>query len=152
MKIKFISILSIFFMFLLAFPQDSFSRGGGKGGSRAASSKGSSSYKSGAGKSYKGRTQTHSAQSKSKSSVKYNPPSKIHPSVKRDSKGRIVRSAATKEAFLKSRGLKSVPKGYAVDHIIPLYAGGKDDPSNMQLLTKEQHRIKTKEDYKKYGR
>ncbi len=163
MKLKLFSILAIFFMVLLAFPQDSFSRGGGRGGSHGASSKGGSSYKGGSGKSYKGGTHksgiskssnlgTPAGQRKSNSSVTSSHPLKIDPSVKRDSKGRIVRSEAAKEAFLKTHGLKSVPKGYQVDHKIPLYAGGKDDPSNMQLLTKEQHRIKTKEDYQKYGR
>jgi 5-methylcytosine-specific restriction endonuclease McrA len=29
--------------------------------------------------------------------------------------------------------------------------GSSDNPNNMQLLTKEQHKAKTKADYKKYG-
>jgi 5-methylcytosine-specific restriction endonuclease McrA len=91
------------------------------------------------------RSKTGSLSNKSSSSITY------HPSVNRDSKGRIIRSEAAKEAFLKSRGLKRVPPGYEVDHKIPLWAGGSDTPGNMQLLTKEQHKAKTKADYKKYG-
>ncbi|WP_323027493.1 HNH endonuclease signature motif containing protein [Gelidibacter japonicus] len=58
-------------------------------------------------------------------------------------KPKVVRSASNKSAFLKSKGYKSTPYGYEVDHIIPLSQGGTDDPSNMQLLTISQHRTKT---------
>lgn len=34
--------------------------------------------------------------------------------------------------------------GYEVDHKIPLKCNGADAPHNMQWLTVEQHRIKTK--------
>lgn len=33
--------------------------------------------------------------------------------------------------------------GYHVDHVIALCAGGDDRPSNMQWITKEDHRFKT---------
>lgn len=33
--------------------------------------------------------------------------------------------------------------GFHVDHIIPLCAGGPDHPSNMQWITREDHRFKT---------
>jgi hypothetical protein len=33
--------------------------------------------------------------------------------------------------------------GYEIDHRIPLAAGGRDNPSNMQWLTNQQHRDKT---------
>lgn len=39
---------------------------------------------------------------------------------------------------LRSKGYTKIPKGYEVDHIQPLSKVGKDDPSNMQLLTKQQ--------------
>ena len=55
----------------------------------------------------------------------------------------VKRNEANKMEFLRSRGYDKVPDGYEVDHIIPLSEGGTDDPSNMQLLTKEQHAIKT---------
>lgn len=56
---------------------------------------------------------------------------------------KVKRSAANKTKFLKSIGLKKVPEGYEIDHIIPLTEGGTDDPSNMQLLTIEEHKEKT---------
>lgn len=55
----------------------------------------------------------------------------------------VKRNEANKMEFLRSRGYDKVPDGYEVDHIIPLSEGGTDDPSNMQLLTKKQHAIKT---------
>lgn len=58
-------------------------------------------------------------------------------------KPKVVRSASNKKAFLQSRGYTSTPYGYEIDHIIPLSQGGSDAPSNMQLLTIEQHRAKT---------
>ena len=33
--------------------------------------------------------------------------------------------------------------GYHVDHVVPLCAGGPDRPSNMQWITREDHRGKT---------
>ncbi|MDI6773374.1 MAG: HNH endonuclease signature motif containing protein [bacterium] len=33
-----------------------------------------------------------------------------------------------------------------MDHVISLCAGGRDDPSNMQLLPKSVHKAKTKRD------
>ncbi|MEM6630456.1 MAG: HNH endonuclease signature motif containing protein [Bacteroidota bacterium] len=58
-------------------------------------------------------------------------------------KPKVKRSYANRRAFLESLGLEEVPKGFEVDHIIPLSQGGTDDPSNMQLLTVEQHAQKT---------
>ncbi len=60
--------------------------------------------------------------------------------------GRPERSRAQVRAFLRQQGLERTPEGYEVDHIVPLCAGGKDAPENMQLLTREQHREKTKKD------
>ena len=47
------------------------------------------------------------------------------------------------EQFLEQKGLKKVPKGKEVDHIKPLKDGGRDTPSNLQLLTEKQHEEKT---------
>jgi hypothetical protein len=33
--------------------------------------------------------------------------------------------------------------GWEVDHVTPLCAGGEDRPSNMQWISKEDHRFKT---------
>lgn len=57
-----------------------------------------------------------------------------------------LRSQAQRNSFLRSQGYTQSPAGYEVDHIIPLCAGGKDTPENMQLLTKEAHKAKTKID------
>lgn len=51
----------------------------------------------------------------------------------------IVRDPSVRAEFLASCGFESLPEGYEVHHIIPLSEGGTDDPSNMVLLTKEEH-------------
>jgi len=56
---------------------------------------------------------------------------------------KVKRSETNKKQFLKSKGLKSIPKGYEIDHITPLSFGGSDCPDNMQLITVEEHRKKT---------
>lgn len=73
-----------------------------------------------------------------------------HAVVRRHRNGRILRSRAARSRFLKGLGLARAPSGYEVDHIEPLYAGGKDHESNMQLLSSELHREKTKQDRGKY--
>jgi hypothetical protein len=55
--------------------------------------------------------------------------------VKRDSKGNIVRSASARRAFMKSTGYANGRPGYVVDHIKPLKRGGCDCPENMQWQT-----------------
>jgi 5-methylcytosine-specific restriction endonuclease McrA len=125
------------------------SRGSGHKGSHYSNpktgnhyTKRSSSPRSGSKASSVKRQKIHTATSK----VNY------HSSVKRDSHGKIVRSQAAKQQFLRNQGMRKVPKGYEVDHKVPLYAGGSDTPGNMQLLNKAQHNAKTKADYQKYGR
>ena len=56
---------------------------------------------------------------------------------------KVVRSESAKKEFLRSLGYEKVPYGYQVDHIIPLSQGGTDTPSNMQLISIEQHKQKT---------
>ena len=55
---------------------------------------------------------------------------------------REQRSSAARQAFIRSLGLKQEPKGYVIDHIIPLCAGGADAPSNMHLQTVEAAKVK----------
>ncbi len=56
---------------------------------------------------------------------------------------KVERNSSAKREFLKNKGYSKAPKGYEVDHIIPLSKGGQDVPSNMQLLPKEVHKQKT---------
>jgi hypothetical protein len=62
---------------------------------------------------------------------------------------KVERSSSEKEKFLKSQGYNKVPSGYEVDHIKPLSEGGQDNPSNMQLISKQQHKQKTANERRK---
>jgi hypothetical protein len=68
----------------------------------------------------------------------------------RDSHGRIKRSMAAKDTFIRehpcpSTGRASGPcPGYVIDHVIPLACGGPDDPSNMQWQTVADGKAKDK--------
>ena len=65
---------------------------------------------------------------------------------------RIHRSAAEVLAFKRanpcpSTGLRRGKcENYQVDHVIPLCAGGADKKENMQWLSVEAHRVKTRVD------
>lgn len=62
---------------------------------------------------------------------------------------RIPRDAAQIRAFraenpCPATGLRrGACPGWDVDHIVPLCAGGADHPSNLQWLSKEDHKWKT---------
>jgi hypothetical protein len=77
----------------------------------------------------------------------------FHPSVQRDSSGKIQRSPAAKYAFEKSNPCPSGGKpgsgcrGYVVDHVRPLECGGADDPSNMQWQTNAAAKAKDKTEH-----
>lgn len=130
-------------MLLLALPSQAFTRGGGN---RAHS--GSRTY------SPKSNSYTPSTPRIPATPKRYtnNPKSYSLGGVKRTDNGKIARNMSARNKFLKDRRLSKVPKGYQVDHKKPLYAGGADTPSNMQLLTNAEHRAKTKNDYRQYGR
>lgn len=72
--------------------------------------------------------------------------------VPRSSSGRIHRSSTARTEFKKSNpcpatGRTRLPcPGYQIDHVAPLCAGGADHRSNMQWLTIEAHRAKTRWD------
>ena len=59
---------------------------------------------------------------------------------------RQTRSSAARKQFLHSRGLKRVPAGHVIDHIVPLCAGGADRPSNMQLQTISEAKAKDRQE------
>jgi len=58
------------------------------------------------------------------------------------------REPAQRMAFVKEHPCPSTGKtrgrcpGYVVDHIVPLCAGGRDHPSNMQWQTREEAKAK----------
>ena len=56
---------------------------------------------------------------------------------------KVERSSTAKKEFLRSQGYRKAPRGYQVDHIVPLSQGGADAPSNMQLISIQQHKLKT---------
>ncbi len=63
------------------------------------------------------------------------------PVVRRNAKGRIVRSATARRQFESSHACPSTGKktgacpGYVIDHVKPLACGGIDAPSNMSWQT-----------------
>ena len=62
---------------------------------------------------------------------------------------KVERSATAKKRFLRSKGYKKVPPGYEIDHVISLSKGGRDEPSNMQLIPKSVHKQKTASERKR---
>ena len=62
----------------------------------------------------------------------------------RDKDGKIARSEAAKETFMKQTGFPKGRPGWVVDHIYPLACGGLDAPSNMQWQTEAQAKAKDK--------
>jgi hypothetical protein len=74
----------------------------------------------------------------------------LHPTVQRDSHGRIKRSAAAKNEFKRSKPCPSTGRstggcpGYVIDHVTPLECGGADAPSNMQWQTIAEGKAKDK--------
>ncbi len=68
----------------------------------------------------------------------------------RDNHDRIKRSASAKKEFKRERPCPSTGKrrgscpGYEIDHAIPLSCGGLDSPGNMQWLTKQKHKEKSR--------
>lgn len=73
-----------------------------------------------------------------------------HPTVTRDSHGRIKRSKAARAAFMREHRCPSTGSGsggcpgYVVDHVTPLECGGADSPSNMQWQTVTDAKVKDK--------
>jgi hypothetical protein len=64
----------------------------------------------------------------------------------RDSTGKPIRSMARRAMFLRMIGYPDgkVPKGFDVDHIIPLTCGGCDVPSSMELLPEAVWKAKSR--------
>lgn len=67
---------------------------------------------------------------------------------------RVHRSHAARCHFLAQMGYPDchTPKGYIVDHVIPLCAGGPDKPENMQLQTVSDAKAKDRKERKRCRR
>lgn len=109
-------------------------------GSRSHSSKSHSSKKSSAHSSYShGYRKGYAASGHT-----------LHPSVQRDSHGRIKRSAAARDAFNRQQPCPSTGRtsgrcpGYVIDHVKALECGGPDAPFNMQWQTTAAAKAKDK--------
>jgi hypothetical protein len=68
--------------------------------------------------------------------------SKKSSSASHNKHGRIKRSEAAKDQFMRDSGYPHGRKGYMVDHRVPLACGGADSPSNMQWQTKADAKAK----------
>ena len=138
--------LIIFLSFLLLSSFNSFAQRKSSGFKSYNKSKSTYSYKT-----PKIKSKSSSILPRSKSTYKYKSPSyniagtkyKYGETYKSSGLPKVERSSTAKREFLKSNGYSKTPKGYEVDHIVPLSKGGKDVPSNMQLLPKEVHKQKT---------
>ena len=64
----------------------------------------------------------------------------------RDNRGKIKRDPNAKSEFKRTNPRPPGCDRCEVDHIVPLSKGGQDQPSNMQWLSREQHRDKTRRD------
>lgn len=109
-------------------------KGGHSSSSRSSSSRSSSSprtTRSTSSRSKAASTKSNSASIPKKSTVRA-----------RTANGKIKRSAAARNEFMKQTGYPKGRKGYVVDHIVPLECGGADVPSNMQWQTKAEANIK----------
>lgn len=60
----------------------------------------------------------------------------------RDAHGKIIRSQAAREQFMRQTGYPRGRPGYVVDHIVPLECGGEDTPGNMQWQTVAEAKAK----------
>ncbi len=63
----------------------------------------------------------------------------------------VVRSIASRDAFLSAHGFDGVPDGYQVHHVRPLSEGGADAPENMILVSDEEHAAITSAHASFYG-
>lgn len=63
----------------------------------------------------------------------------------------VERDWAVREAFLNMHGFSEAPDGMEVHHVVPLSEGGADHPSNMILVTEDQHDAITAAHRRHYG-
>src|SRR5262249_21233926 len=89
----------------------------------------------------KGGRSSHSSRSSSTKTTKSSVPKKSTVA-KRNSNGKIKRSASARAEFMRRTGYPKGRKGYVVDHILPLECGGADVRANMQWQTAQEAKIK----------
>ena len=71
------------------------------------------------------------------------------PTFAKQPRSAVERHAFVKEVACPATGKHRLPcPDYHIDHIVPLCAGGPDHRSNMQWLTIEDHKAKTRIDVK----
>lgn len=69
-------------------------------------------------------------------------------SVSSTTEAKIIRSSSAKDEFKRHQPCPSTGRprgacpGYIIDHVVPLCAGGPDDPGNMQWQTVEAAKVK----------
>lgn len=69
------------------------------------------------------------------------------PTFAKQPRSTVERHAFVKEQACPATGQHRLPcQGWHIDHVIALCAGGADHRSNMQWLTIEEHKTKTKQD------
>jgi hypothetical protein len=129
-----------FVVFALLLPVGIAAQKGGHSSSRSSSSRSSNSSSR---SSTSTRTRTPSSRPKATSKKRSSPIVPKESSVAvRGSNGKIKRSPAAREEFMKQSGFPKGRKGYVVDHIVPLECGGADTPANMQWQTGAQAKLK----------
>ena len=68
-------------------------------------------------------------------------------------RSRAVRAEFQRQQPCPATGAKRGPcRGYVVDHVVPLCAGGADHPANLQWQTVEQGKLKDREEVRQCRR
>ena len=140
---KKLAVLAILFVFLGT--GDAWATRGGGHQSRSPSHSSSSRrvYASHAGSHGHGYAKTHRASHQPRQfHLRSTHTRRYAVGVPRDSHGRIKRSEAARDKFMRMTGYPHGRPGYVIAHIVPLKRGGADDPSNMQWQTKAEGKAK----------